>query len=166
MPVISALGMCRFLRLPKLRPPSLRGPCERCRRSQPHPVVGNQRRCIDTLAIEPAPGCHHARTRRRAGTQPRPPPAERAVGDDVVPAAGHEAQVLVSRPVVVIHDGHRAWQLEARVHPRRVVAEDERVRGFDVLDFSSFRIRCQYMNTTLREYCNFAPIQKISPVVD
>src|SRR5512133_3094849 len=62
--------------------------------------------------------------------QPRPPPAEAAVGDDVVLAGAHQVEIPAGVASVVVRDvRRRVGEPEVLRHPRRVVREEEEVRA-------------------------------------
>lgn len=73
---------------------------------------------------------HNAAT---IGRQPGRPPTQRAVGDDEMPAAGHQSQFLGSAVSGVVLDVGR-WHLEREVlfHPGHVVRKYEEFRGFQL----------------------------------
>src|SRR5215211_3545891 len=63
-----------------------------------------------------------------AWIQPGAPPAEGAIGDDVMGAETHEPQIGGSAGAIVLHIGGGAPESKVRMAPRGVVREDKEVR--------------------------------------
>ena len=62
-----------------------------------------------------------------SGREPRAPPAERAVRDDVMPAQSHQPEVVSGSVLVVIDERHRTAEQKIDPAPVEVVRKDEEV---------------------------------------